>query len=162
MGEKAGGVLATASRRVTMADTDAAGIIYFASPLRWVEEMFSGWFVEIGHPFSVLLPEGLATPAVSIRADYSSPLALDELIDLEMLASHVGVSSFAVHAVVTRRGDAQPALSLTVHHVFGRLNRGPGAKFVPEVLPEWLRAPLTASLAAAQKSQQFSDTEVPV
>jgi YbgC/YbaW family acyl-CoA thioester hydrolase len=162
MSEKRGGVLATAGRRVTMGDTDAAGIIYFASPLRWVEEMFSGWFVEIGHPFSVLFAEDLGTPAVSIRADYSSPLALDEMIELMMRASHVGVSSFAVQVLVTRRGDERPALSLTVHHVFGRLSIASGAKFVPEAMPEWLRAPLAASLAAAQEAQQLSNEEVSV
>lgn len=160
MNKKAGGLLATSHRRVTMADTDAAGIIYFASPLRWVEEMFTGWFLKIGHPFSVLLAEGLATPAVSIRADYSSPLALDEMIDLEMRASHVGASSLAVNVLVTRRGDERPALSLTVHHVFGRLSTGAGARFVPEPMPVWLRTPLAASLGAATESRQLSDQEV--
>ena len=35
---------------VTMADVDAAGIIYFASPLRWAEKLFTTWAHEMGHP----------------------------------------------------------------------------------------------------------------
>lgn len=162
MSQKRGGILATAMRRIAMSDTDAAGIIYFASPLRWVEEMFTGWLHEVGHPVSALLAEGLATPAVSVRADYSSPLALDEMIELEMRASHVGTSSFAVNVVVTRRDNHQPANSLTAHHVFGRLSSGVHATFVPERMPEWLRAPLAASIAATGEAPRFSTKEVQV
>ena len=48
--------------RVVMADVDAASILYFATPYRWQELLFTGWMHSIGHPVSGLLGSGRGCP----------------------------------------------------------------------------------------------------
>ena len=52
------------SWRVTMADVDAAGIIYYASPLRWAEVLLGDWLEQSGHSIAAMLGAGEATPVV--------------------------------------------------------------------------------------------------
>jgi len=65
-------------------DVDAAGIIYFASPLRWAERLCTHWIHSLGHPHRQLFSEGFATPVVNVTVDYRSHLSLDDEIRLEL------------------------------------------------------------------------------
>ena len=38
-----------------MADVDAAGIIYYASPLRWAEVLLGDWLEQSGHSIAAML-----------------------------------------------------------------------------------------------------------
>ena len=52
------------SWRVTMADVDAAGIIYYASPLRWAEVLLGDWLEQTGHSIATMLGGNEAIPVV--------------------------------------------------------------------------------------------------
>jgi YbgC/YbaW family acyl-CoA thioester hydrolase len=141
---------------VTMADVDAAGIIYFASPLRWAEKTYTQWIHDLGHPHRQLFSEGIATPAVNVNVDYRSHLSLDDEIRLELTAARIGTTSFTLRleAFVEQYGaprlgphDAAAAVEVRTTHVFSRYmhpSYDRDARTVKQPLPQWLRTALEA------------------
>lgn len=132
--------LARAERRVTMGDVDAAGILYFAAPYRWLEELFTGWLKATGHPLSEMLHQSEGCPAVASAASYLTPLKLDDEISLALHPSSIGRTSFSVTAVVRRVADDTMALKVSAWHVWTTFTAGDGApELRPTPLPSWLR-----------------------
>lgn len=67
--------------RVYYEDTDAAGIVYYASYLRFLERARTEWLRSIGFEQSQLAREhGIAFAARSIEADYLKAGRLDDLL----------------------------------------------------------------------------------
>jgi YbgC/YbaW family acyl-CoA thioester hydrolase len=155
---------------VTMADVDAAGIIYFATPLRWAEKLYTHWIHGLGHPHRQLFSEGIATPAVNVTADYRSHLSLDDEIRLELTAARIGTTSFTLRleAFVEEYGgptprlrDAPAAVDVRTTHVFSRYTHPSydhDARTVKQPLPEWLRSALEAGYREqpATRGQQLT------
>jgi YbgC/YbaW family acyl-CoA thioester hydrolase len=155
---------------VTMADVDAAGIIYFATPLRWAEKLYTHWIHGLGHPHRQMFSEGIATPAVNVIADYRSHLSLDDEIRLELTAARIGTTSFTLRleAFVERYSGPTPrpreataAVDVRTTHVFSRYTHpsyNHGARTVKQPLPEWLRSALEIGYRgqAAPRKQQLT------
>lgn len=150
--------LARARRRLAMGDVDAAGILYFAAPYRWHEELFSSWFATIGHPVSGMLRAGTGCPCVGSSASYAVPLTLDDEIELHLRPSAAGRTSFALTTTVYRVADRVSAVSATSQHVWSVFPAGsPATALRSAPLPGWLRdavsdappAPATGSAAVA-------------
>lgn len=141
---------------VTMADVDAAGIIYFATPLRWAERLYTHWIHALGHPQSQMFAEGIATPAVNVNVDYRSHLSLDDEVRLELTAARIGTTSFTLRleafaehysGPAPQPGDATAAVEVRTTHVFSRYTHpsyGDGIRTVKQPLPRWLRSALEA------------------
>jgi YbgC/YbaW family acyl-CoA thioester hydrolase len=142
---------------VTMADVDAAGIIYFASPLRWAEKLYTHWIHGLGHPHRQLFSEGIATPAVNVTVDYRSHLSLDDEIQLDLTAARIGTTSFTLRLevfvkqyggpVTPRPRDGPAAVEVRTTHVFSHYahpSYDSDARTVKQPLPEWLRSALEA------------------
>lgn len=126
-----------------MADVDGAEILYFASPLRWMEAQFTEWLAEIGHPLRTILEEGLGMPIVKTEVTYAQPLRLDDVVEQRLFADEVGHSSFAVGYEVRLAPDDSPAVTVRVVHVWSRRNTSDATRFVPTPIPAWLRRALT-------------------
>jgi YbgC/YbaW family acyl-CoA thioester hydrolase len=159
---------------VTMADVDAAGIIYFASPLRWAEKLYTCWLHGLGHTHTQMFAAGIATPAVNVTVDYRSHVSVDDELRLELTAARIGVTSFALRlqVFVERHGDAPPpsdgvltgrpeAVEVRTTHVFCRYTHPSydhDARTVKQPLPEWLRNALEAGYRerAAPRRQQLT------
>jgi YbgC/YbaW family acyl-CoA thioester hydrolase len=149
---------------VTMADVDAAGIIYFASPLRWAEKLYAHWTHSLGHSHRQMFSEGVATPAVNVTVDYRSHLSLDDEVRLELAAARIGVTSFTLRlqAFIERQADSAPrsrdvltaaaaAVEVRTTHVFSRYvhpSYDHDARTVKQPLPDWLRSGLQADILA--------------
>jgi YbgC/YbaW family acyl-CoA thioester hydrolase len=141
---------------VTMADVDAAGIIYFASPLRWAEKLYTHWMHGLGHSHRQLFSEEIATPAVNVTVDYRSHLGLDDEIRLELTAARIGTTSFTLRleAFVEQYGGPTPqscdgaaAVQVRTTHVFSHYvhpSYDHDARTIKQPLPEWLRSALEA------------------
>ncbi|HWV26707.1 MAG TPA: thioesterase family protein [Aeromicrobium sp.] len=133
-----------------MADVDAAGIIYYASALRWAERLSTNWMRSIGYPYSRLFAESIATPAVSVKVDYHSHINLDDSIRLDLSVAHIGTSSFTFRTEIFVGQDEAPAVAARVTHVFARYEHpsqnpdkdGAHSKATP--IPERLRSALEA------------------
>lgn len=127
--------------RVTMADVDGAGIIYYGSPLRWSETLFGDWLEQLGHPISAMLASGEATPAVSLNVTYRSMLRLDDHCRLQLAPAAVKTNSFTLRCSIWGPRSDQAAVEVVVTHAYVSYKRvGPGD--VPRAekrpLPSWL------------------------
>lgn len=131
--------------RVTMADVDAAGVIYYGSPLRWAEILLGDWLAQLGHSISAMLSENQAIPAVGVQVRYRSPLSLDDHCRMALSALKVGRTSFTVRCAVRGpRGDGA-AVEVDTTHAYvrhGGLVPGHSVTFERQPLPAWLRKPL--------------------
>ena len=82
--------------RVPMADVDAAGILYYASPYRWKEVLFTTWLAETGHPLREMLESGVGMPCVRSSASYLEPVRLDDVLHQTLTAAWLGRSSLGL------------------------------------------------------------------
>jgi acyl-CoA thioesterase FadM len=122
--------------RVTMADVDAAAILYFATPYRWQELLFTGWMHAIGHPVSGLLGSGRGCPAVQSSCRYLRPLRLDDFVHCELACEETGGESFEVGMRGYDESSGELAVQTATRHVW--VEDGASAP-----LPDWLRERLT-------------------
>lgn len=121
--------------RVSMGDTDAAGIIYFAAPARWTERLIGDWLAESGIPTSSMLSSGFGLPAVHVELSYHCPLRLDDVVQgtlrLHAKSQH-SVTWRAEFALSTDESPACPAVVVSIKQVHTRLD---GPEPVPVELP---------------------------
>ncbi|WP_093356460.1 acyl-CoA thioesterase [Pseudonocardia ammonioxydans] len=136
--------LAATRRRVAMGDVDAARILYFAAPYRWMEELFTGWLKDVGHPVSAMLRNGVACPCVASAATYPAPLSLDDEFTLTLRPSGIGTTSFSVTAEARRVADGVVAVRATGWHVWASFGGGDRPDIARRELPEWLRSELVS------------------
>lgn len=140
--------------RVTMADVDGAGIIYYASPLRWAEVLLSEWLDRLGHPISAMLAAGEATPVVGVKVRYRSLLSLDDRCRLQLATHRIGTTSFATRCEVFGPSEMRPAVDLAVTHAYVEYAHpcsGGRASAEKRPLPRWLRDGLAAGLTPNDK-----------
>lgn len=130
-----------------MADVDAAGIIYYASPLRWAEVLLGDWLEQSGHSISALLGRNEAIPVVGVEVRYRAPLSLDDHLRLRLSAQRIGTTSFTTRCDVWGPRGEHPVVEVAVTHAFGGYappRAGQGAVVTKQALPPWLRKALAA------------------
>jgi acyl-CoA thioesterase FadM len=138
-------VLRSSRRHVTMADVDAAGVLYFGAPYPWMEELFSGWLRDLGHPLVHMLHERAACPCVSSCATYPAPAFVDDELVLELAPTHVGTTSFGLTMTARRVRDDVVVVHSGEWHVWALFGGGgPMQTLTGAPLPEWLRESLTS------------------
>lgn len=147
----AGAILATQEMRVPMHDVDAAGIIFFGAPYSWHEALYTSWLAAIGRPLSGLLRRGYATATVASSARYVAPLALDDVVRLDLRPGSIGRTSFAMHSDARLLPGGELAVAVTCRHVWtvtpASGDLGPGERIGARPLPDWLRAALSGAAA---------------
>lgn len=138
-------VLRRAVRHVSMADVDAAGVLYFASPYRWMEELFSGWLRDLGHPLVDLLHGQAVCPCVSSCARYPAPAVVDDELEVVLVPTSIGVRSFGLAMIARRTRDAVTVVHAGEWHVWTTFgNDGNRRTLTPAPLPRWLRDSLVS------------------
>jgi acyl-CoA thioester hydrolase len=155
-------VLIERSWRVTMADVDAAGIIYYASPLRWAEVLLGDWLEHSGHSIAAMLGAGEAIPVVGVEVRYRAPLGLDDHLRLRLSAQRIGTTSFTTRCDVWGPRTEHPAVEVAVTHAFGGYappRPGQGAEVSKQALPPWLRKALAAGSDSEGSGPEGSDSE---
>jgi acyl-CoA thioesterase FadM len=138
-------VLMERDRRVTMADVDAAKILYVPTPYRWAEELWEEFLVGAGHPLSALFEEGWGCPTVANSAQYHAPLGLDDVVRCSLVLERVGRSSFTARMDAARSADAAPALQVWSQQVWVRIVRE--GEYEPSPVPGWIRDKVAGAAA---------------
>ena len=139
--------------RVTMADVDGAGIIYYASPLRWAEVLLGDWLEQLGHPISSMFAAGEATPVVGVKVRYRSMLSLDDHCRLELWTERIGATSFTLRCEVRApRGEQVAVEVLTTHAyvIYAPPSAGARASATKRALPPWLKKGLEIGVGPDQ------------
>ncbi|CAM5692469.1 acyl-CoA thioesterase [Streptomyces canus] len=121
--------------RVTMGDTDAAQVVYFAAPARWAESMMSEWMAIAGFATSRLLAAGFGTPAVHAEFTYRSCLRLDDELDGCLRLDRLSQRSFTLRSDFALVGVSEPAVQIRLTQVYARTS---GAALEVLLLPDEL------------------------
>ncbi len=92
--------------RVYFEDTDAGGLVYHASYLRFAERARTEALRDLGVPHAVLLDEfGLIFVVRRIKLDYLRPARLDDSLEVGTRVLSFGASRVALSQIVRREGE---------------------------------------------------------
>lgn len=101
--------------RVYYEDTDAGGIVYHASYLRFAERGRTEMLRAGGFEHADLFKEqGVAFAVVSLAINYKSPAKLDELLVVKSHISRLGGASMDMEQGVYRGGDLICEIKVTL------------------------------------------------
>jgi YbgC/YbaW family acyl-CoA thioester hydrolase len=149
MSRRAAPALYEHQRRVVMADTDAAGVIYFGCVYRWHEAALQEWLHNAAHPIGKMLAEGYAIPAVHSEADYTHPLRVGDMVTIQLRPGKVGTRSFELVAEGWL-GEVL-AVRVLVVYVWARVATPDGKGFRSADVPAWLLNALAVEVDAGQR-----------
>ena len=76
--------------RVYYEDTDAAGIVYYANYLRFIERGRTEFLRALGHDQNILMGEGIAFAVRSASVEFLRPARLDDLLTVETGIASLG------------------------------------------------------------------------
>lgn len=92
--------------RVYYEDTDAGGIVYHASYLRFMERGRTAWLRLLGFNQTHLkATDGVIFAVKSLNIDFVAPGRLDDALEVETRLSDMGGASFTVAQTVSRDGN---------------------------------------------------------
>jgi len=119
------------SVRVRYAETDAAGVVYYANYLAYFEVARVEWLRALGCPVREAEARGVHLPVVEARVRYLLPARLDDLLEIHVRPHDVKRASFSFDYEV-RRGDELLARGYTRHAAVER------ETLRPLPVPAWL------------------------
>jgi len=93
--------------RIYYEDTDAAGVVYHASYLKFFERARTEYFRERGLGVAELADAGFVFPVIRMEIDFKAPALHDELVSIITRPERVGRSSFAVRQQAVRPADGR-------------------------------------------------------
>ncbi len=91
--------------RVYYEDTDAAGIVYYANYLRFLERGRTEFLRDLGHDQGELMREGVAFAVRSVSAEFLRPARLDDQLTVETSIAHLGRAQLSFHQRIARAGE---------------------------------------------------------
>ena len=121
---------------VRLADTDTAGVVYFARALEWFHALYEDWMASVGLALGDHLPNSeTLLPIVNAEVTHEKPLRLGDHLELRMKPERVGTSSYTLGYTAAREGVL--CVRSTMTHVCMDPRTGKSM-----ALPEDLRAAL--------------------
>ncbi len=134
--------------RVYWEDTDGAGIVYYASYLRFLERARTEWLRARGHSQQELARErGIVFTVVSLAVEYRAPARLDDELEITCEPEPLGAASLSfaqrIYRVAPGGGEAaRPLLDAQV-----RVACLDARTLRPQRLPSFLTEALSAESA---------------
>ena len=115
--------------RVYYEDTDAAGIVYYANYLRFVERARTELLRDIGAAHEQMKKDyGVEFVVKSVTADYLQPAFLDDSLEVRTTRSETKGASVTLRQVVARGGEK---LVVTEIKIAARSQTAGGAARIP-------------------------------
>jgi acyl-CoA thioester hydrolase len=101
--------------RVYYEDTDAGGVVYHASYIRFAERARTEFLRDLGHDQTRLREkEGIVFAVVSLTADYKAPARLDDLLTVKTAVAKVGRASMEMKQEICKGDKAITELKVTL------------------------------------------------
>jgi len=92
--------------RVYYEDTDAGGVVYHASYVRFMERARTEWLRDFGYTALGMMREfGMLFVVRSLKVDYLRPALLDDMLTVSAGVKEVGRSRLVVHQAVRRHEE---------------------------------------------------------
>ena len=99
-----------------MGDTDAAGVLYFASLLQLAHQAYEDFLAARGFPLSALLKSGrTGLPIRHTEADFLFPLFLGDKVTVEVTVDDISPHAFTLRYRVLNGKNRLCATASTVH-----------------------------------------------
>lgn len=133
--------MATLNRKLTVRlhETDAAGILFYASQFLYVHDAYEELLQLIGLPVvSILRDESFILPIVHAEAQYFKPLHVGDEITVALQVGSIGATSFVLVFDLFAADDKHVGKAKTVHVAVNRQTQEKIA--LPEKLQRALRA----------------------
>ena len=104
-------------RRVSLADTDATGILYFTNLLKFATEAFEEFLESKGSSLFQMISNGeFLLPIVSVKSNYVAPLFVGDQIILKLRLAKIGTTSIELHTDIKK--DDVLVGQVEIVHVF--------------------------------------------
>ena len=101
--------------RVYYEDTDAGGVVYHASYIRYAERGRTEMMRSHGFAHADMLAKtGIGFAVVSLKADYRQPARLDDLLTVKTYIARLGGASMDMRQVIYRNNDVITDLTVTL------------------------------------------------
>lgn len=91
--------------RIYYEDTDAAGVVYHANYIKYLERARTEFFRTHGFLVAELAEEGFIFPVIRLEIDFKSPAYHDDLLSIETEPVRVGGASCTLHQSIHRKKD---------------------------------------------------------
>jgi acyl-CoA thioester hydrolase len=91
--------------RIYYEDTDAAGVVYHANYLKFLERARTEYFRERGLLVAELAAAGHVFPVVRMEIDFKAPARHDDLLSIVTKPAHSSGSSFSLRQQIFLTGD---------------------------------------------------------
>jgi acyl-CoA thioester hydrolase len=92
--------------RVYYEDTDAAGVVYYANYLRFMERARTEWLRALGYEQMALALQGIAFAARSVTVDYLKPARLDDALEVVSSIVSLGRAQLVFAQRIERKDGA--------------------------------------------------------
>ena len=115
-----------ATVRVLYADTDAAGVVYYANYLRWFETGRAELMRRLGIEYEALTRTGVLLPVTEAFVRYGAPARYDDTLHVHAAIRELRRASISFAYRIDREDGARLAEGHTVHAFTGS-----GGKIVP-------------------------------
>ncbi len=101
--------------RVYIEDTDAGGVVYYASYLKFFERCRTEWLRALGVDQSTLASrDGLQFGVADVEVKYLQPARLDDELTVEARVAHAGRCSIVFDQAALRAGEVIARARVTV------------------------------------------------
>lgn len=125
--------------RVYYEDTDAAGVVYYANYLRYLERARTEWLATLGHsPLDLERGPGIVFVVRRLAIDYRAPARLSDALEVTVAIETIRRASIGVRQQVRRD-------QLTLADAIVDLACLDRARFTPRRIPDSLTTALSAS-----------------
>jgi len=106
--------------KIKLHQTDAAGVIFFAELFTIVHDCYEEFLSQVTTIKQILNDQRFIIPIVHTEADYIQPISLSEKIEVRMVCTQKGESSFSLEYQVLTEGGEVAAEVKTVHTVVNK------------------------------------------
>jgi len=114
----------TTTRRVTLRDADAAGVLFFARYLTLAHDAYEEFMISRGISFRAQLTEGtFILPVVHAECDYRLPLWVGDVARIEVNVAEVRSRTYTISYVLYTPDGHKAATCKTVHAVVDKETR---------------------------------------
>ena len=129
------------SRTIRLADTDAAGVVYFARTLSLCHEAYEDALATAGINIHDLLgAQGIIVPIAKSEAEYLRPLRTGDKIRIEVKPEPVSEDAFIVRFEVYRLGPPEKLVArVKTEHVCASTTKRERAA-LPAAVVAWVKA----------------------
>ena len=104
------------SARIQLHQTDAAGIIFYSRQFEIAHDAYEALMEHLGFPLQEQIAEGsFYLPIVHADADYIRPVRCGDSVEIALMVSHIGNSSFTLNYLLNDPEGAEVGKVNTVH-----------------------------------------------